>query len=385
MDRCFLKHRPGRRALTGFAATAALAAAAHAGPTITNLVQSARLCPPSRVGDPQPEFDLYSKGDDQTKPKDAWFNPIGMFKADEPALGSGYRFFDETRRGLVLLGIGGATPGDGSDYFSPRIVELKDPLPDPPALQFHLPGVELGRCLYPVGRNKWHITFKDDNTNAIPDKFLTSKWETRGVPKGKVKEESVTYKADLDTKKLAAIKVDPKPGPQQWELTDLVLADVGADLSTLALFGVPTPVKEPADPGTASQSAMLDEDPLWGLSVSTDVLSAAIGDAVLYTGELSNYTDTSLSVGLSFRGANLRIDAGPDSLTLLPGESMMFEVTGTILAAGPAGLAVLAQPFTGGDFFTADAAVAIPAPATLFVLIAGAPALGRKRARPGGA
>ncbi len=121
-------------------------------------------CPPNPYGDPQPPYDCDLDGDGVN---DSWCKPIII---PNPNGGPNLPATDSCGNTLSLPCVGDpTTPGGGGDHFRPTFKKMGETGK----------GTELGRCLYPCGRNTWMVWVCDSDGDGTPDKFTKSMWTTR--------------------------------------------------------------------------------------------------------------------------------------------------------------------------------------------------------------
>jgi hypothetical protein len=238
-------------------------------------------------------------------------------------------------------------------------------------------GVEIGRCVYPCGRNEWKVCL--DNKGV----FTKSTWTSRelkfvevqvGLPpqtrksclEGMFTGGTTTFTNDLTVANLVAADpvVVPAPQPRRaaacaGAIADATIVPLGTDLSGVVLDG--TPIGTPGGEGDMAQgyaqSTVLN-------SLDAGLRFGAPGDTVTGTGELTNRGTVAHTYAIATFGVNVSGITPPADITLGPGESASYSLSGVVISGGPAALVTYAYAETCDPLDAdLDAVVFVPPPA----------------------
>ncbi len=352
---------PLRAAALAFACGAALTAS-NALACITVCVDFDRPCPPNGYNDEgdctnhQPPFDCDTDGDGTD---DAWCSPITL---PNPGGGPNFPTTDSCGNMLSLPCIPDpAGPGKGGDHYRPTWKKPGE----------RGPGTELGRCLYPCGRNTWKVGMCDTNGDGTPDKFMNSKWTTEDyedsdgdgewdTPTGTKKTfcvdiEAAVQVAERSTREAPVVIVASEyRNPDQPELGHVVTGVALVYEYRISLGDIVVddcPVGTPHDHATTAMAAGMNQS----VEVAEDVATRAEleaadsgarneeGRIIRFSGVVRNIDSVPHDYTVSFRTVNLDAPTEPMHFTIAPGGFATFEVLGTELVMGRSALAAIAH------------------------------------------
>lgn len=346
---------------------AIVASTGAASACIVVCVGFSRGCPPNPYGQPQPPLDCDLDGDGMN---DSWCVPITL---PNPA-GGNFPTTDSCGNTLSLPCVADNPPGAGGDHYRPT---WKKPGETGS-------GTELGRCLYPCGRNTWTVGMCDTNGDGTPDKFMTSKWTTEdfkdtnndGVwdtPTGKKKTFCVNIGAAASVQQQHMIIVatqyrDGDSAAGGVMISDaVVLPQVLTDLGDVVLDGQPLGV--PIDNAIVAVAHM-EQRVVDAVEVATrsDVVAepaaarGAAGDGLVrFRGTVTNIDTVAHNYEVSFFGVNVVAPAEPIHLTIAAGDTAVYVVEAQTVGEGDRALATVAYSDLG-DPYDAVVAVAVVEP-----------------------
>ncbi len=297
-------------------------------------------CPPNGYNDDndcnnyQPPFDADSDGDGVN---DSWGSPVSI---------PGFPTTDECGNSLCLFCIPDpAGPGKGNDYYSPRFKKRGES-----------GGSEVGKCLYPCGRNSWKVCFTDSDGDGVPDKFTKTYWETRdGGDDWPFSGKSTTFCTDLTKEKIVPVRTCRQKVGQQgemptWVIEDAVCVELGTVLSEVTLDGellVVAPLRAPSadDPEQGPSQGKSSGRGIAAVEheLEANTAAASIGDIISATGTLTNTDSVAHDYRVVFFGMSSRLLHGPLDFKLEAGETTTYIARARVETTGDMGIVAFAH------------------------------------------